>query len=103
MACRITRGNQLFRKLIGPIIVRAIGGERGQPVSVMVGADQMIGSRLGGAYGLLGAYAVIRRKRDCRRSKRAVNLIRRNMQKAKSMLFAPCSDQSNTPVFLPAS
>jgi hypothetical protein len=39
--------NQFFRKLIRPVVIGAVGGQHRQFVGMMIGAHQMIRSRLG--------------------------------------------------------
>src|SRR5450759_2550000 len=40
------QGNEFFRKLIGPVIVRAVGDQHRKPIGVAPSADKMIGRRL---------------------------------------------------------
>src|ERR1700674_3251130 len=39
--------NKLFGKLVGTVIIGAVGGQNRKAVGMVIGADQMIGSRLG--------------------------------------------------------
>lgn len=48
------RGNQLFRKLIGPVVVRAVGEGGLQTVGLVVGPYQMIRGRLARRIGGVG-------------------------------------------------
>ena len=38
--------NEFFRKMIGAVIVRAIGEQGRQPIGLVPGANQMVGGRL---------------------------------------------------------
>ena len=74
--------NQLLRKLIRPVVVRAVGDQHRQAVGVEVGAHQMIGRRLARR---------VRRVRRVRRllaelpvgAERAVDLVGRDVQEAE--------------------
>src|SRR6266853_3160451 len=47
-------GDQLFGKLVGAVVVRAIDRESRKPVGVMVRPDQVVGGRLGSGVGAVG-------------------------------------------------
>lgn len=78
--------NQLFRELVGPVVVRAIGGQYRHPVGMEIGTNQMIRTGLGGGIG--GVRLVGRGFGELAgRPEATVDLIGGNMQKAEAGLF----------------
>ena len=76
-------GIELFRKMIGPVIVRAVGHQRRQLVGFAPGANQMVRRRLAGGIGRVGRIG--RRLREhALAAERAEHLVGRDMQKAES-------------------
>ena len=75
--------NELLRKLVGAVVVGAVGGERRQPIGVMVGPHQMIGGRLGSRIRAVGRIGRGFGKRGVGRSERTVDFVRGHMQEAK--------------------
>jgi hypothetical protein len=47
--------NELFRELVGTVVVGAVGGQHRQAVGVVIGAHQMVAAALLAEYGLLGS------------------------------------------------
>src|SRR6266567_5559743 len=76
--------NQLFRKLPRPIVVRAVRGERRQPVGVMVGTNQMIRARFRRSVGAVRRIRCGFRKWWIVGPERTVDLVGRHMQKPEA-------------------
>src|SRR6266478_9306880 len=75
--------DQLLRKLVGSVVIGAVGGQNRKAVSVVIGADQMIGSRLGRgvwAVGIVGGGLAEGRVVGAERS---VDFIGRDMQETE--------------------
>ncbi len=79
--------DELFREVIGPVIVRAVRHQGGQAIGVAPGPDQMVGGGLGGRIGrariiggLLGEEAV--------RPERAEHLVRGDVVEPEPLLGA---------------
>ena len=73
---------QFLGKLVGTVIVGAVGGQHRQPPGVMPGAHQVIGSRLGRRIGTVGCVGVRFRERRIIRRQAAVDLVGGDMQEA---------------------
>src|ERR1019366_4092888 len=75
--------NQFFGKLVGPVIIGAVGGENRKAVSVAIGADQVIGSRLGRGVRAVGRVGSVLAEGRVVGAERSVDLIGRDMQEAE--------------------
>ena len=87
--------NQLFGKVAGTVIVRAIGRQDWHAISVMVGAHQVVAGGLAGRIRAVRLIAVGFGEGRVVRAKRAVNLVGRDMQQAKRRF---CLRRQTTPV-----
>ena len=79
---------ELLRKVVGPVVVRAVCGERGEPVSVVVGPHEMVGGRLGGGVGGVGPVRALLGK-VALGPQRPVHLVRGDVQKAEGVVVLP--------------
>ena len=70
-----------------PVIVAAIGGEYGQAISVVPGANQVIRRRFARSVRAVGLERIGFRKRWVLWRECAVHLIRRYMQKPETLFF----------------
>ena len=75
--------NQLFRKLVGAVVVRAVAGEDGQAVGVVVGTHQVIACRLARRVRAVGLVTVQFGEGRVGAGERAVDLVGRDMEEAK--------------------
>lgn len=74
--------NELFRELVRPVVVRAVGGQRRKSVRCMHCPDEVIRGRLGRRVG--GARRVRRELGECaRRAQRAEDLVGRHLEEAE--------------------
>ena len=80
---------QLFRKLIGAIVVGTVRRQYRQPVRVVIGAHQMIGCSFGRGIRTVGQILVCFAKRRIARGQRSIYLVRRYVQKAKLRALVP--------------
>ena len=78
--------NQLFRKVVGAVVVAAVGGEHRQAVGVVVGAYQMVAGGLAGAVGAVGLVTVLLGKGRGIRCQGAVDLVGGDVQEAEGLL-----------------
>ena len=78
--------DQLFREVIGPVVVAAVGGDHRQAGGVVPGAHQMVAGGLAGRVGAIWLVAVRLSKGRVARPQTAIHLIGRNMQKAEGRL-----------------
>ena len=76
--------NELFRKLARPVVVRAVGRQRGQSVGVMIGAHQMVGRGLRCGVRTVRRVAASLRERGIVRAERAVHFVGRHVQEAEA-------------------
>ena len=76
----MTTGNELFGKLKRAVVVRAIGDDRRQTVSVMIGAHEHVARRLAGG---IGRVRRVRRRLGEKpgRAKRTINFVGRDVMK----------------------
>ena len=75
--------NQLFRKVVGAVVVTAVGNQRRQPVGVVPGAHQVVACglrRCVRAVGRVGSFFVKRRRVRCQGT---IHLIGRDMQESE--------------------
>ena len=81
-------GDQLFGKMIGPVVVGTIGDQHRKPVGFPPSAHQMVA---GGFAGRIGAARVIRRGfgEFSGGAQGTKDLVRRDMVKAKAIRLAP--------------
>ena len=79
----MTSGISFSGEMIGPVVVRAVGGERRQAVGVVPGADQVIG---GGLAGRVGRVGLVGRGLGefARRAQRAEHLVSRDVLEAEA-------------------
>ena len=75
--------NELFRKVIGAVVVAAVGGEHRQAIGVVPGAHQMVAGGLAGRVGAVGLIAVGLGKCRIPRPQAAVHLVGGHMKEAK--------------------
>ena len=75
--------DQLFWKVIWPVIVAAVGGDHRQTVGVVPGAHQVVAGRLAGRVRAVGLVTVVLGKCRITGSQAAIYLVRGNMQQAK--------------------
>ena len=78
--------DQLLGKMVGAVVVAAVGGEHRQTVGVVPGAHQVVAGGLAGAVRAVGLVAVRLGKRRLARSQAAVDLVGGDVQKAKRRL-----------------
>ena len=78
--------NKLFRKMQRPVVIRAIRGEDGETVGVVIGADEVVTGGLAGGIRAIRLVGICLSKRRIIRSERAVNLVGGYMQEAESFL-----------------
>ena len=74
--------NELFRELIGTIVVRAVGDQGRQAVGMEIGTDQVIGRSLRGRIGRAGIESRALGEKTLR-PKRTVDLVGTDMEKAR--------------------
>ena len=77
-------GDELFRKLRGTVIVRAIDGDKGNFVGVKIGAGKVIAGRLGGGVRTVGGEARRFGKRRVLRRQGAEDFVGGDMNETKS-------------------
>jgi hypothetical protein len=75
--------NELFRELVGPVIVGAVGGQGRQAIGVMIGPDQMVRPRLGCRIGAVGRIGRGFRERRIIFLQGAVHLVGGHVQESK--------------------
>src|SRR5215475_3346762 len=80
------QGNELFRKLVRPIIVRAIGYYDRNAVGTMPGFRDMVGCGLGSGIGRARIVSG-RLAEQADLAERSINLVGGNVDKAKALLF----------------
>ena len=86
--------DQLLGEMIGAVVVGAVGGEGRQSVSVMPGADEMIGSGLAGGVGRVGC--VGRRLGEAPgRAQRTEDLVGRDVLEPET---GPCALVERAPI-----
>ena len=78
--------DKLFRKMQRPVVIRAIRGEDGETVGVVIGADEVVTGGLAGGIRAIRLVGICLSKRRIIRSERAVNLVGGYMQEAESFL-----------------
>ncbi len=78
--------NQLFWKVQRPVIVAAVGDQRGQPVGVVPGANQVVAGRFGRGVRRVGRVRRLFMEGRVVRRERAVDLVSGNMQEAEFCL-----------------
>ena len=78
------QGNEFLRKLIGSVIVRAVGDQHGQREGMAPGAHEMIGRRLGRRVGAVRPVPIRLGKSRFVLTERAEHLVGRDVQKSKS-------------------
>ena len=83
--------DEFFRELVGAVVIRAVGHQRGHAVGVVIGAYEVVAAGLGGAVGAVGIVlgglqeefaAVGGGALGLVKLQRAVNLVRGNMVEA---------------------
>ena len=79
--------DQFFRKMVRAVIVAAVRRQHRQSIGMVPGADQMVGGRLAGGIGAVRLIAVELVERRVILRQGAVDFIRRNMQKAETLLL----------------
>ena len=79
--------DQLLGKMIGAVVVGAVGGQHRQPVGVVVGAHQMVAGGLAGGVRAVRFVAMGFAERRIVLRKRAVHFVGGDMQKAESGFF----------------
>ena len=75
--------DQLFREVVGAVVVRAVGGQHRQAVGVVIGAHQVITGRLAGRVGAVRFVLVGFGKGRGIFVERAIDFIRGYMQKTE--------------------
>jgi len=80
-------GYQLFRELVGAVIVGTVGDQHGQPVRIVPGAHQVVTRCLAGRIRAVGLITTDLGKRRGFLAQGAVYLVSGNMQKAKILLI----------------
>ena len=78
--------DQLFREMVGAVVVAAVGGEYRQAVGVVVGAYQMVAGGLASAVGAVGLVTVLLGKGRGIRCQGAVDLVGGDVQEAEGFL-----------------
>lgn len=78
--------NEFFRKMQRPVVIRAIRGEDGETVGVVVGANKVVAGGFTGGIGAIRLVEICLSKRRIIRSERAVNLVGGYMQEAEGFL-----------------
>ena len=79
--------DEFFRKVVGTVVVAAVGGEHRQAVGVVVGAHQMVAGGLAGAVGAVGFVGVLLGKGRRVRAEGAVDLVGGDVQEAEGGLL----------------
>src|SRR5260221_49716 len=88
-------GNELFGKLVGTVVVRAVDGQRRQPIGVMVRPHHVVGGRLRGRIGAVRRERSRFLERRIMGPERAEYLVGRDVQKSeilalrRRLLFQP--------------
>src|SRR5207244_6304094 len=88
-------GNELFGKLVGAVVVRAVDDQRRKPIGVIVRAHQMVRGRLRGCVGAVGRERSRFVERRVVGSERTEYLVGRDVQKSeilalrRLLLFQP--------------
>ena len=85
------QGDELLGKLARPVVVRAVGEERGQAVRHVVGAHQMVGAGLGRRVGRVRGVRRLLREGPGR-PEAAVDLVRGDVQEAEARGARPPVD-----------
>ena len=67
--------DQLFGEVVGTVVVRAVGRQRGEAVGVLVGADEVVAGGLGGGVGGVGFEVVVFGEGRSTQRERAVDLV----------------------------
>ncbi len=75
--------DQLLRELVRPVVVRAVGRDRGKAVGVVIGAHQVVGAGLGSRVGAVGRVGRGLGKGRIALAEAAVHLVGRDMQEAE--------------------
>ena len=76
------QGNQLLRKLVGTVVVRAVGRRDVQTERVVVRPDEMITRRLAGRIRRVWLVLMFLRERRITRRQRSVDLVGRDVMKS---------------------
>ncbi len=79
--------DELFREVVRPVVVAAVGGDHRQAVGVVPGAHQVVRRGFAGAVGTVGLVGVGFCKRWVVFGERAVDLVGADMQEAEGRLF----------------
>ena len=74
------QGDQLFRKMIRPVVIAAVGGEHRQTIGVVVGPHQVVTRSLAGGVRAVRLIAVGFGESRIAQGERAIHLIGRDMQ-----------------------
>lgn len=78
--------DELFREVVGAVVVRAVGGQHRQPVGVVIGPHQVVGGRLGRRVGTVRLVAVVLGEGRIARCQRAIDFVGGDVEEAECRL-----------------
>jgi hypothetical protein len=81
-------GINFLRKMVGAVIVGAVGGEHRQAIGVVIGPGQVVAGGFGRRIGAVRLIAVGLAEGRVGRPQRTINLIGGDLQEAKRALLA---------------
>ena len=81
------QGDEFFGEMVGAVVVAAVGGQHGQAIGVVPGADQVVGCGFAGTVGAVWFVAVRLGKGRIVFAERAIDLVGGHVQKAERL---PC-------------